>query len=164
MNIARLLARAGSSSGELPAVAVGARTVWTYRQLAQRTARIAGGMLAAGLAPGDRIALVMRNCADYVPLMFAGWWAGLTVVPVNAKLHPRELAYIIEHCGARLVLVTADIADLPGIGARVMTVGSPELEGLATRRPGSLRRARCRTMLPGSSTPAAPPAGRRVPC
>jgi long-chain acyl-CoA synthetase len=72
MNIARLLARAGSSSGELPAVAVGARTVWTYRQLAQRTARIAGGMLAAGLAPGDRVALVMRNCADYVPLMFAG--------------------------------------------------------------------------------------------
>jgi long-chain acyl-CoA synthetase len=135
MNIARLLARAGSSSGELPAVAVGARTVWTYRQLAQRTARIAGGMLAAGLAPGDRVALVMRNCADYVPLMFAGWWAGLTVVPVNAKLHPRELAYIIEHCGARLVLVTGDIADLPGIGARVMTVGSPELESLATAEP-----------------------------
>lgn len=131
MNIARLLARAGASSGELPAVAVGARTVWTYRQLMERTARLAGGLLAAGLAPGDRLALVMRNCADYVPLMLAGWWAGLVVVPVNAKLHPRELAYIIEHCGARLVLVTPDIADVPGIAARVATVGSAELEQLA---------------------------------
>jgi long-chain acyl-CoA synthetase len=44
-----------------------------------------------GLAAGDRVALFMANCPQYVEIVFACWQAGLTAVPVNAKLHPREL-------------------------------------------------------------------------
>jgi acyl-CoA synthetase (AMP-forming)/AMP-acid ligase II len=53
------------------------------------------------LKPGDRVALAMKNCPQYWELLFACWHAGLTAVPMNAKLHAKEFAYIIENCGAR---------------------------------------------------------------
>jgi long-chain acyl-CoA synthetase len=58
--------------------------------------------------PGDRVALVMSNCPEYVETLFACWHAGLVAVPVNAKLHPKEVEYILQHSGARLCFVTAE--------------------------------------------------------
>ena len=46
------------------------------------------------MRPGERVALVSRNVPEYVEALFGCWWAGLVAVPVNAKLHPKELAYI----------------------------------------------------------------------
>ena len=60
-----------------------------------------------GLVEGDRVALFMANCPQYVELLFACWHAGLVAVPINARLHPRELQYILENAGARLCFVTA---------------------------------------------------------
>jgi len=54
-----------------------------------------------GLHPGDRVALAMKNCPEYWELMFACWHAGLTAVPMNAKLHAKEFEYIIGNCGAK---------------------------------------------------------------
>ena len=53
----------------------------------------------------------MTNNPEYLAILFAIWRAGLVAVPANAKLHARELAYIVENCGARLCLATADIAE-----------------------------------------------------
>jgi len=119
MNIANLLARAGRADGERPAVVVGETLVADYRTLAGRAAALAGGLgTRFGLQPGDRVSLVMRNCAAYVEALFACWWGGFTAVPVNAKLHPREIAYILGHSGAGVCLVTAEhahpIASLQG--------------------------------------------------
>jgi long-chain acyl-CoA synthetase len=59
MNLALWLNRAGLSHGVRPALAQGARTVRTYAELAERVARLAGGLRTRfGLAPGDRVALV----------------------------------------------------------------------------------------------------------
>src|SRR5262245_53988010 len=103
MNIAHLFIRAGCGRAERPAVAHGQDVLMTYGELARRAAVTAGRLCRVhGLQPGDRLALVMTNCPDYVLLLLAGWYAGLTIVPVNAKLHPRELAYILDHAGARL--------------------------------------------------------------
>jgi long-chain acyl-CoA synthetase len=55
-----------------------------------------------GLEPGERVAIVAKNSPDYLELMYAIWHAGLAAVPANAKLHGRELAYILEHSGARI--------------------------------------------------------------
>ncbi|MGI9449695.1 MAG: AMP-binding protein, partial [Geminicoccaceae bacterium] len=44
-------------------------------------------------------------------LLVAGWYAGLTMVPVNAKLHPKEFSYILEHSGARIGFATPDLVD-----------------------------------------------------
>jgi long-chain acyl-CoA synthetase len=67
--------------------------------------------MAAGLAqrlrPNDRVALVMKNSPQYVELLFACWHAGLCAVPVNAKLHPRELEFILQNSGARLCFASA---------------------------------------------------------
>ncbi|MDB5751438.1 MAG: AMP-dependent synthetase [Ramlibacter sp.] len=52
----------------------------------------------------------MRNDRRYLEVLWAAWWAGLVVVPVNAKLHQREVKWIIENSGARWAFVTADVA------------------------------------------------------
>jgi len=106
-NLASLLVRTARSWPRLPAVALGGRVLADYATLAENAARLAGAMVAAGLRPGERVALVSRNVPAYVETLFACWWAGLVAVPVNAKLHPAELAYILEHSGARWAFVDA---------------------------------------------------------
>ncbi len=139
MNLAHMLIRAGRSDREAPALAEGPRMIATYGELAARAAALAGGLRARhGLESGDRVALVMRNCPAYVELMTACWHAGLAAVPMNAKLHPAEFAYMLEHSGARLCFVTPDLAGavggqegaLPALDA-VIEVGSAEHERLA---------------------------------
>ena len=128
MNIANLLARAGRSDAARPAIVVGTEPVADYGTLARRVAGLASGLGARfALAPGDRVALVMRNGAAYIEALFACWWGGFTAVPVNAKLHPQEIAYILGHSGARVCLATAELAhsvaalqgDLPDLRAVV---------------------------------------------
>lgn len=110
MNIASLLIRAAKVRPDRVAVFEGERSVWNYRELASLSARIAAGLLVRhGLAPGDRVALVMRNCPAYLALLFACWRVGLVTVPVNAKLHAREIAHILDDSGAGLVFVTPDL-------------------------------------------------------
>src|SRR4029450_10987808 len=76
-----------------------------YASLGQRAAGVAAGLHAAGLLPGDRVALVSRNTAQYIEALFGCWWAGLIAVPVNAKLHAKELAFVLDDSGARVALV-----------------------------------------------------------
>lgn len=119
MNIAQLLRRTAMVWPERPAILLGRRLVFNYRALADRAARIGGSFRdTIGLLPGDRIALFMTNCPEYLEILYAAWWAGLVVVPVNAKLHPRELAYVLENSGAACLVVSADLAEetIPLIG------------------------------------------------
>ena len=59
---------------------------------------------------GDRVALAMTNCPEFYEVLFACWHAGFTAVPMNAKLHPKEFAYILEDSGAKACFVTEDLA------------------------------------------------------
>jgi long-chain acyl-CoA synthetase len=108
VNVAQLLARSAHAYPALPALARGERVTCTYAELAARVSRLAAG-LALRLSPNDRVALVMKNCPQYVELLFACWHAGLCAVPVNAKLHPRELEFILQNSGARLCFASADL-------------------------------------------------------
>jgi long-chain acyl-CoA synthetase len=87
------------------------RTSLTYRELAERTARLAGGLRAQGLVPGDLVLMSLENCGEFVELMFGCWTAGLCTVPANARLHPREVEYIAEDSGARLLVATPVLAE-----------------------------------------------------
>src|SRR5262245_26357697 len=146
MNVANLLRRAGHAFAERTAVALGDRFVYPYRELDQRAASIAYALRnSLGLQPGDRIALAMRNCPQYVELMFAVWHAGLTVVPINAKLHQREFGYILDHAQAKLCFVTSDLADVidPLRSAltqtlRVICVDDPDYQALAAGGAGPI--------------------------
>ncbi len=59
---------------------------------------------------GDRIALAMTNCPEFYEVLFACWHAGIIAVPMNAKLHPKEFAYILENSGAKACFVSEDLA------------------------------------------------------
>jgi long-chain acyl-CoA synthetase len=64
----------------------------------------ARGLLKAGIARGDRIALLSANRPDYVALMFGAMRAGIVPVPVNFKFPSATIAQVIADCGARLVI------------------------------------------------------------
>ena len=101
MNLAHLLQRQASIAPERPAILNGTQVVATHGQWAQRCQHLARQFQAAGLQPGDRVALFMRNHVRTLEVIFAAWWAGLAVVPINAKLHLREAQWIIANAQAR---------------------------------------------------------------
>jgi long-chain acyl-CoA synthetase len=141
MNLALWLWRAGLSHGDWPAVAQGARVVHNYRALASRAARLAGTLRNKfGLVHGDRVVIAAANTPAYVELMFGIWHAGLAAVPANAKLHPLELAYILQHSDARVCFASNDLADeiaphVPANVERLIRIGSPEYESLFSAEP-----------------------------
>jgi long-chain acyl-CoA synthetase len=106
-NLSTLLLDSARRYPALPALAVGERAHATYRELALRVTRLAGSLRAAGLAPGDRVAIVAGNCVEYIETLFACWHAGLCAVPVNSKLHVDELAYVLGNCAARWAFADA---------------------------------------------------------
>lgn len=111
MNLANLLHRAAKVWGDRPALSVGRDVRLTYAELGARVPCLAAGLMAAGgLQRGDRVALLLKNGPEYWELMFALWHAGLVAVPVNAKLHAREVAWITENAGAKLVIASASLA------------------------------------------------------
>jgi long-chain acyl-CoA synthetase len=146
MNVANLFLRAGRAHADLPALALGADVLLSYGQLVRRGAVLAGRLRDAfGLAPGDRVALVMKNTPEYLELLLAGWYAGLIMVPANAKLHPRELEYILGHSGARVGFVTPDLIDAVGpleqsidTLERLVEVGNAEYRALLAGDPAPL--------------------------
>lgn len=124
MNIANLLATAARPFAERAAICVGERQIHTYGAFHERVMRLAAGLRALpGMQPGDRIALAMTNCPQYIETMWACWHAGLCAVPINSKLHPREFAYIFEVTAARVAFVTADLAEkLTPLGEEIATL------------------------------------------
>jgi long-chain acyl-CoA synthetase len=137
LNIAAWLSRAGLSHPGAPAVAHGARVVLDYGALANRAARLAGALRALGLAPGDRVAIAAKNCVEYVELMFGIWHGGFAAVPANAKLHGKELGYILEHSGARVCFASAGLDEelapyAPASLEQLIVVGSAAYETLLT--------------------------------
>ena len=111
MNLAQLLLRSARWQPERPALAIGATPMRSYRQMAQRVSRLSTGFKEKlGLKPGDRVALAMKNCPEFYELLFACWHAGMTAVPMNAKLHAKEFAYILGNSGAKVCFVSPDLA------------------------------------------------------
>lgn len=112
MNIAQLLHRSGQVFGERPAVWHGDEVCFDYRTLANRTAALAGYLRRAfNVQPGERVVVFATNVPHYLEALQAIYWAGAVSVPVNAKLHPRELAHVLDDAQPRAVLVTPDLLD-----------------------------------------------------
>ena len=112
MNPAVWVARHGRLRPDDPALADGERVHATWATFAARTAAAAAGLRDDfGLSPGDRVAIVMRNRPEYLEALFAVWHAGLVAVPVNARLHRDEIAYILEDSETAVVVTDPDHAD-----------------------------------------------------
>ena len=135
MNQALWLSRSALQHPSMSAVACGTCVVASYAQLAERAARLAGALRRFGLVPGDRVAVVSKNCPDYLALLYGIWHAGCAAVPANAKLHGAELGYILEHSGARVCFASQGIdaemaSHAPASLERLITIGSAEYDAL----------------------------------
>jgi long-chain acyl-CoA synthetase len=116
MNIAHLLHESARRLPGQPALAMGGNVLFSYEGLSRRVSRLAAGITDKfNLGAGDRVALAMKNCPQYWELLFACWHAGLVAVPMNAKLHTKEIEYILGNSGARAVFFDpGEFADIQG--------------------------------------------------
>lgn len=87
----------------------------TYGEVPYVAARRAGSLAAAGIGPGDRVAVVAPNRIEFLDLWFACAWLGAVLVPVNADLRAGQLHHVLSHSGARLLVV--DPSRLPQVRA-----------------------------------------------
>jgi long-chain acyl-CoA synthetase len=111
MNLAQHLFDAGRNYPNRPALGYGTQLLYDYAGLAARVAHLSSGLRNdLGLSPGDRVAIASTNTPEYLEALYAIWHAGCVGVPVNAKLHPVELNYILHHSGARVCFASSDLA------------------------------------------------------
>jgi len=118
------------------AVYLGTQLVATWAELRARALGLAGA-LRASAGPGTRIAVASENCPEIVELMFGIWAAECVFVPLNYKLHPREMADILADSGADVVFASAKItANLESATAVPITViGTDTYAGLVNSAP-----------------------------
>jgi len=141
MNIAELLDRTARIFPERPAVFAGDRCLYDYRTFRDRAARIAGHLRGpGGLAEGDRVAVFMANCPEYLEVLHGIWWAGLVAVPVNAKLHPRELEFILQDAEAAALFVSDDLAEgVPPASRLTIIPATPGYQAMLAAEPLALQ-------------------------
>src|SRR3954447_17375040 len=124
MNLAVWVARHGRLRPDDPALAEGERVHASWATFAARTAAAAAGLRDDfELSPGDRVAILMRNRPEYLEALFAVWHAGLVAVPVNARLHRDEIAFILQDSGTAVVVTDAEHADDVSSAATVIAPG-----------------------------------------
>ena len=129
-SVHEMFARTAAAHPEKDAL-VGEEGCLTYTDLELRTARIAGGLTAAGLKPGDRVALLIANRFAFVEAYLACQRAGLVTVPLNIRQPAPEIAYACGQCGASALIFDAELAanipadaDIPTVKA-LYSVGAP---------------------------------------
>lgn len=128
MNIANWLHATAQRWPERPALFEGARQIADYQTFAAKVRGLAHELVHEhGIEPGDRVALFMKNCCEYLELMYAVWWIGAVAVPINCKLHRTEAGWIVENAQARLIFTDDGQAFAPGELAQ----DCRELAGLA---------------------------------
>ena len=101
------------------AVIYGARRL-TYRDLAAEAQRVARALRASGVRPGDRVAYLMPNLPEMLIAHYAVPLVGAVLVAVNTRLTAEEMAYILSHSGAKILVV--DAALLPTAAAAAKDV------------------------------------------
>ena len=110
MNIAEWLTATAHTTPDAPALMEGLRVETDYAGFARRAAALAASLRdRLGIAPGDRVGIFMKNRTEYLEALYGIWWAGAVVVPINAKLHPKEAAWVLNDAGAKLAFVSDDV-------------------------------------------------------
>jgi acyl-CoA synthetase (AMP-forming)/AMP-acid ligase II len=119
MNIAHLLLGSAQEFRDFTALAKGEAPYASYRDLWRKVSVMSTYLHARfGLERGDRVAFAMTNCVEAIEVMYTIWHAGLCAVPMNAKLHAKEFAFILENSGAKLCFITSDLATTIAEAAR----------------------------------------------
>jgi len=131
LNLFSFLDQAAARFADRGAVFHGQRQYCTWAQLRERALRLAAS-IRQQCPSGARVAIASGNRPEIVELLFAIWAAECVAVPINYKLHPREMAQILDDAGASQVFASKKIADdlVPLVGVPIETPGA---EGYASR-------------------------------
>jgi acyl-CoA synthetase (AMP-forming)/AMP-acid ligase II len=112
-------------------------TTWgtlTYAQVADRARQMAAGLDALGIRAGERVAIVSHNSARLLTALFGVSGSGRILVPINFRLTAEEVAFIIEHSGARVLLVDPELdAALSDVSAEYRAVIGDDSDNLLCR-------------------------------
>ena len=112
---------------------------FTYAQFADRAQRLAGGLRGMGVAPGDRVAFLSMNCHRLIEAYYGVLEAGAVLLPLNIRLAPHELAFILRDAGVKILFLGKDFLpladsfrkDVPGIERFILLDGAPQADWLA---------------------------------
>ncbi len=107
MNLSHWLIRTAAHTPTRPALFRGTTQVADYAGFEARARAIAGWLVTKDVRSGDRVAIFLTNTPEYLVALYGIWMAGAAVVPINAKLHGREVAFILENAQAKLVFTDA---------------------------------------------------------
>jgi long-chain acyl-CoA synthetase len=105
-----MVEEAVARNGEGEALICGG-TRMTWREVAARSREIAGGLRARGLKRGDRVALLLGNRIEFVLSVFAAAHEGLITVLLSVRQQGPEIAYVLENCGAKLLIHEASLSN-----------------------------------------------------
>jgi fatty-acyl-CoA synthase len=136
LNPSSFLDRAAKIFSERTAILDGDRR-FSYREFAERSHRLAGLLRDASATQGDRIAALCTNSHVMLEMHNGVPMAGCALVPINIRLSQREIAFILENSGARILIATHEFADTArtlssSMGVRLILAGdkSSEYENL----------------------------------
>src|SRR5262245_54226926 len=113
---------------------------WSWREFSELCGRFAAGLARAGVGPGDRVAVLAPNVPALLAAHFAVPRLHAALVAINTRLSPAEVGYILDHCGAKVVLVDPElaprVAEAPGgLAARPLLVNLEDPESGVVGRP-----------------------------
>jgi long-chain acyl-CoA synthetase len=110
-NVADMVRVHGAATPDAPAYLLGDRTV-TFAELDERSNRVAQGLRALGVGPGDRVAILDKNCLEYFEVLFGAAKLNVVLVAVNWRLAPPEAAFIVNDSAAKVLVVGAELVPL----------------------------------------------------
>jgi fatty-acyl-CoA synthase len=103
--------RAAAFFGDVEGVVDGDRR-FTYAQYAERTHRLANAVRQLGVKPGDRVSFISYNCHQLLEAYYGVLEAGAVLNPINIRLAPPEIGYILGHAGSKVVFYHADFTPI----------------------------------------------------
>jgi len=109
--LAGLLGRQARARPNAVAVTFEGRSV-TFAELERGATEVCALLLAAGLAPGERVAWLGRSCPEFYFVLFGAAQARVCLTPVNARLAPSEIAFVLRDSGARILFITPEFFDV----------------------------------------------------
>ena len=104
----KMLARQAERYGPRRLVTIGGVTL-TYAETAQAAAGHGAALAAAGVKPGDRVAIMCGNRAELLLTILGCGWLGAIAVPINTASRGAQLEHILGNCGARLMVIEREL-------------------------------------------------------
>ena len=109
-DLGSILPHAAARFGAKPALIIGERS-FTYAELDELSDRVAGGLAALGVRRGDRVSLYSPNRWEWVIAYHAAFKAAAALNPINVMLTSKEVAYVLNDCGASVIITSGDKAE-----------------------------------------------------